>query len=74
MKTIGVQPTAASRRKMVGGGRNRIGAGRPSKDCLKTLKENVPFSSQRMPRRKAQHNIRKCVKNNQSLGKTHCTK
>ena len=58
MKTIGVQPTAASRRKMVGGGRNRIGAGRPSKDCLKTMKVNVPFSSQSMPRRKAQHNIR----------------
>ncbi|XP_041461342.1 uncharacterized protein LOC121412628 [Lytechinus variegatus] len=76
MKKIGVQPTALARRKMVAGGRHRIGAGRPSKDCCLSRKEAVPFSSQRVPtcRRKAQHNISECVRNNQSLGKTHSSK
>ncbi|XP_063971450.1 uncharacterized protein LOC135158094, partial [Lytechinus pictus] len=62
MKKIGVQPMALARRKMVAGGRHRIGAGRPSKDCFTRRKETVPFSSQHMPtcRRKAQHNIREC--------------
>ncbi|XP_063967041.1 uncharacterized protein LOC135156951 [Lytechinus pictus] len=49
MKKIGVQPMALARRKMVAGGRHRIGAGRPSKDCFTRRKETVPFSSQHMP-------------------------
>ena len=75
MKTIGIQPTAASRRKMTGSGRNRVTAGAPTQEASsKSVQENVPFSSQVMPQRKAQHNLAECVNKNQSLGRARSAK
>ena len=67
-KTIGVQPTAKQRRKLLSGGKHSARVGRP-------LKSSKLSSISRLngaclpPRKKAQHSLQECVQANCSLGK-----
>ena len=78
--SIGVQPTAISRRKLKLGGRKRLGSGRPTKQSLVTehgYSKGSKSSGSRLPKKvrsAAPHSLGYAVTMSQSLGKTHSAK
>lgn len=62
LKSIGVQPTATARRKMLGGGKRHKGSGRPLQ---------VGGNSRVSRKLKAPHNVGVCVSRNSMIGKRH---
>ena len=71
-KKIGVQPTALARRKILAGGKHRVGSGRPLSSARSEGKsmKRAPFYSQIMPRKKASHSLAtKCCFGQDSLCK-----
>lgn len=74
--SIGVQPTAISRRKVPCGGRNCIPSGRPPKRSFtsehgyfKEMQKSTLLPKKQ--KKSAPHNITYCTNENISLGKTH---
>ena len=74
---IKVQPTAVSRRKTPLGGKRCLQTGRKCQQNCWNQKarnqESSHFHLQRR-RRKASHSLASCVKNNESIGKSHSSK
>ena len=74
-KSIGVQPTALSRRRAHLGGRNVAYTGRPPKNKNDhTYYKKKRLTPSELPislRQKAPHSLSFCIDNNISLGKTH---
>jgi len=76
--SIGVQPTAIARRKMLVGGRRRLHLGRPPKSSFTSehgyFRDRSNATRQVMPKRRAPHCLSEAVDNLQTLGITHSAK